>query len=241
VPYGQAPYAGVIYAGVGTAGLSVTVTPAMGLALGSYATSVPPLVLTAHPGLALGVTSSPVNTTGAVLPSFQAAGGLCVTSGAPQAVGGVITPAQAATGLLMAPGSLLGASMGLDYAVAPFIGLGLSTGPQFGVAFVVGTPAMGLVFPTTPTLQVIIVPVVTKPVGWGLGLSQPGKPVLYPDIPPVPPLTPVEEFGAWAWDDAILGTTPESEPIDLSYSDAAPASTKAKGEPLDLSFSDAHP
>ena len=121
------------------------------------------------------------------------------------------------------------------------MGLVLSVNPQFGVSFLISSSAFGLVLKTTPVLEVEID--LTTPyqnlVGWAIGLSRPGKLIYYPIEPPVPPLTPDEEFPVWGFSDGVLGTSPESEFLDMSYSDPALVGIGAKGEFIDLGYSDA--
>ena len=52
MPYGQGSYAGIIYAGIGGAPLSVTVTPAMGLVLAPASVLAVGASVTAKPSLA---------------------------------------------------------------------------------------------------------------------------------------------------------------------------------------------
>lgn len=79
--------------------------------------------------------------------------------------------------------------------------------------------ALGLVLKTTPVPEVELSPVA---VGWAIGLSRPGKVVIFPNEPPVPSLSPGDLIGAWEWNDAIHGVTTQIEPVDASFSDASP-------------------
>jgi hypothetical protein len=238
MPYGQGPYAGIIYAGIGTAPLSVTITPAMGLGMGGVPGPVAGITATRNTwALALAPGAYPM--AGSVLPSLQAAMGLCVPSGASLEAGVAVPHLQAAWGLVVAPGGLLEPVMAIDQAAAVPFGLGLTTGPQVGVTFQ-AVPAQGLVLPSAvmPQVEIVLVTTSWNLVSWAIGLAQPGLPVYYPDLPPVPPLTSDEEFGAWFWQDGIEGTTPAAEPIDVSYSDPALVGALAQGDFIDLSYAD---
>jgi hypothetical protein len=240
MPYGQGSYAGIIYAGIGAAPLSVTITPAMGLAIAKPASLAVGATVIAKTPLALGMGSGAHNSAGTVLPSLQAAIGLGTAPGASVTAGVTVPRLQVAMGLVVGPGGLLRPSMGLSLTGTPAQGLVLSVTPQFGVVHAI-TPALGLVLKTTPILQVEIVLVTPYQnlVSWAIGLSRPGKLVLYPDEPPVPPLTPDEEFPAWGFSDGVLGTTPESEFLDMSFDDPALVGVSVKGDFIDLGYSDA--
>jgi hypothetical protein len=241
MPYGQGPYAGVVYAGTGLAPLaplSVKVTPAFGLALAAPASLVAGTSVS-QAAMGLGTVPGAHNGTGTVLPSLQAAMGLSMAPGAALEVGTVIPRLQAAMGLGTGPGGLLRASMTLSLTATSAVGLGLSVIPHLGVAFTITSPAFGLGLKVTPVTQVEVALATQNLVSWAIGLSRPGKLVLYPIEPPVPPLTPDEEFPAWGFSDGVPGTTPESEFLDMSFDDPALVGARLKGDFLDLGYSDA--
>lgn len=239
MPYGQGSYAGIIYAGIGGASLSVTVTPAMGLVLAPASVPAAGTSVTAKAPLVLGIGQGAHNRTGTVLPSFPVAIGLGMAPGAAVEAGTTILRSQVAMGLVVGPGGLLRPSMGLQVMGPPAQGLVLSVNPQFGVSFPLTNPALGLVLKITPITAVELDLTTQNLVGWAIGLSRPGKLIYYPIEPPVPPLTPDEEFPVWGFSDGVLGTSPESEFLDMSYSDPALVGIGAKGEFIDLGYSDA--